>query len=86
MNMRFTKETEEQLAKLMEEYHASDLDELMDILPDLESDLEYEDEDELPQLPQQEVDLADYFLNYKEPAVHEDEDVTYPFVPYPFNN
>ena len=64
MNMRFTKETEEQLAKLMEEYHASDLDELLDIIPDLESDLEFEDEDELPQ--QEEVDLADYFLNYKE--------------------
>ena len=64
MNMRFTKETEVQLAKLMEEYNASDLDELLDIVPDLESDLEYEDEDELPQ---QEVDLAEYF-NYIKPV------------------
>ena len=71
--MKLTKE----LAKLMEEYNASDLGELMDILPDLADDLE--DEDELPQLPQQEV-------SYKEPAVPEDEEVAYSFVPYPFNN
>lgn len=63
MNMRFTKETEEQLAKLMEEYHASDLDELMDILPDLDLE-DYEDEDELPQ---QEVDEDAYF-NYIKPV------------------
>ena len=62
---------QEQLAKLMEEYNASDLGELMDILPD---------EDELPQ---QEVDLAE---SYKELAVLGDEDVVYPFIPYPFNN
>ena len=83
MNMRFAKETKAQLAKLMEEYHASDLDELMDILPDL--DLE-DYEDELPQLPQQEVDLSEYFLNYKEPAVPEDEVVYSSIPPYPFNN
>ena len=53
MNMKFTKEKEEQLVKLMEEYNASDLGELMDILPDL---------------------------------VLEDEEVTYPYIPYPFNN
>lgn len=61
--MKLTKE----LAKLMKDYNASDLDELMDILPDLDLE-DYEEEDELPQLPQQEVDLADYFLSYKEPA------------------
>ena len=69
--MKFSKETEEQLAKLMKEYHASDLDELLDIIPDLESDLEFEDEDELPQ---QEVDLAEYF-NYIKPV----EDVSGPY-------
>ena len=63
----------EQLTKLMEEYHASDLDELIDILPDLADDLE--DEDELPQ--QEEVDLAKYFLTYKEPAVL--GDASYPY-------
>lgn len=52
----------EQLTKLMEEYHASDLGELMDILPDL--DLE-DYEDELPQ--QKEVDL-DKVVLAKEPA------------------
>ena len=57
---------QEQLAKLMEEYNASDLGELIDILPDLDI---LPDEDELPQLPQQEVDLGEYFLSYKEPAV-----------------
>ena len=62
----------EQLAKLMEEYNASNLGELMDILPDLADDLEDEDE-----LPQQEVDLADYFLTYKEPAVL--GDASYPY-------
>ena len=74
--MKFTKETEKQLAKLMKDYNASDLDELIDILPDLDI---LPDEDELPQLPQQEV-------SYKEPAVPEDEEVAYSFVPYPFNN
>ena len=67
---------QEQLAKLMEEYNASDLGELMDILPDLDL---LPDEDELPQLPQQEV-------SYKELTVLKGEDVTYPFIPYPFNN
>ena len=67
----------EQLTKLMEEYNASDLGELMDILPDLDLE-DYEDE-----LPQQEVDLAE---SYKELAVLGDEDVVYPFIPYPFNN
>lgn len=65
MNMKFTKEKEEQLVRLMEEYHASDLDELLDILPDL--DLEDDYEDELPQLPQQEVD-EDAYLNYIKPV------------------
>ena len=64
---------QEQLVKLMEEYNASDLGELMDILPDLDLE-DYEDEDELPQ---QEVDLADYFLTYKEPAVL--GDASYPY-------
>ena len=68
---------QEQLAKLMQEYNASDLGELMDILPDLDI---LPDEDELPQ---QEVDLAE---SYKELAVLGDEDVVYPFIPYPFNN
>ena len=82
--MKFTKETEEQLNKLMKEYNVEYVDELLEVLPDL--DLE-DYEDELPQLPQQEVDLADYFLNYKEPAVHEDEEVAYSSIPpYPFNN
>ena len=53
----------EQLTKLMEEYHASDLGELMDILPDL--DLEDEEVH-----PQQEV-------SYKEPAVL--GDASYPY-------
>ena len=66
---------QEQLAKLMEEYNASDLGELMDILPDLDLE-DYEDEDELPQLPQQEV-------SYKEPAVL--GDASCPFTSYPFN-
>lgn len=70
--MKLTKE----LAKLMEEYNASDLDELMDILPDLDLE-DYKEEDEFPQLPQQEVDLADYFLSYKEPAVL--GDASYPY-------
>ena len=73
MNMKFTKEKEEQLAKLMKEYNASDLDELMDILPDLDI---LPDEDELPQLPQQGV-------TYKEPAVL--GDVSCPYAPFPFN-
>lgn len=79
--MKFTKEKEEQLAKLMQEYNASDLDELMDILPDLDI---LPDEDELPQFPQQEeVDLADYFLSYKELAVL--GDASCPFAGFPFN-
>ena len=61
----------EQLAKLMEEYNASDLGELMDILPDLDLE-DYEDE-----LPQQEVNLSEYFLSYKEPAVL--GDASYPY-------
>lgn len=73
LNMKFTKEKEEQLATLMQEYNASDLDELMDILPDL--DLEEDYEDEHPQ--QEELDLADYFLTYKEPAVL--GNASYPF-------
>ena len=67
--MKLTKE----LATLMEEYNASDLGELMDILPDLDLE-DYEDEDELPQ---QEVDLGEYFLSYKEPAVL--GDASYPY-------
>ena len=63
----------EQLTKLMEEYNASDLGELVDILPDL--DLEDAYEDELPQ--QEEVDLAEYFLTYKAPAVL--GDASYPY-------
>ena len=73
MNMKFTKEKEEQLAKLMKEYNVSDLGELIDIFPDLDI---LPDEDELPQLPQQGV-------TYKELAVPEDEEVAYS---YPFNN
>lgn len=69
--MKLTKE----LAKLMKDYNASDLDELMDILSDLELEDEYVDEKELPQ--QEEVNLADYFLTYKEPAVL--GDVSCPF-------
>ena len=65
--MKLTKEKEEQLAKLMKDYNASDLDELMDILdPDLV--LEFlEDEDELPQ--QEKVDLDAVVLELKKPAV-----------------
>lgn len=74
--MRLTKEKEAQLAKLMKDYNASDLGELMDILPDL--DFEVEDE-----LPQQEVDPAEHFLTYKEPA--DLGDVSCPFTSYPFN-
>lgn len=62
--MKLTKEKEEQLVKLMEQYNASDLGDLMDIFPDLVLELH---EDELPQ--QEEVDLAEHFLSYKEPAV-----------------
>ena len=76
--MKLTKE----LVRLMEEYNASDLGELIDILPDLDFEEDYEDEDELPQ--QEEVDLADYFLTYKEPAVL--GDVSCPFASFPFNN
>lgn len=67
--MKLTKE----LAKLMKDYNASDLDELMDILPDL--DLEDYEEDELPQ---QEVDL-DKVVLAKEPAVLID-DLSCPFI------
>ena len=63
---------QEHLAKLIQEYNASDLDELMDILPDLD----LEDEDELPQLPQPEV-------SYKELAVL--GDASCPFASFPFN-
>ena len=63
--MKLTKEKEEQLAKLMKDYNASDLSELMDILPDLVLELH---EDELPH-PQQEIDLAEYSLSYKEPVL-----------------
>ena len=65
--MKLTKE----LVKLMQAYNASDLDELMDILPDLDLE-DYEDE-----LPQQEVNLSEYFLSYKEPAVL--GDASYPY-------
>ena len=64
----------EQLTKLMEEYHASDLGELMDILPDLV----LEDEEAHPQ--QEEVDLAE---SYKELAVL--GDASCPFASFPFN-
>ena len=60
--MKLTKE----LTKLMKDYNASDLDELIDILPDLVLEDGFEENDELSQ---QEVDLAEYFLTYKEPAV-----------------
>ena len=60
------------LTKLMQEYNASDLDELMDILPDLV----LEEEDELPQ--QEEVDL-DKVVLAKEPAVLKD-DLSCPFI------
>ena len=71
---------QEQLAKLMQEYNASDLGDLIDILPDLDI---LPDEDELPQLPQQEVDLGEYFLSYKEPAVL--GDASCPYASFPFN-
>lgn len=67
LSMKLTKK----LATLMEEYNASDLGELMDILPDLDLE-DYEDE-----LPQQEVNLSEYFLSYKEPAVL--GDASYPY-------
>lgn len=76
--MKFTKEMEEQLAKLMKEYNASDLGELVDILPDLDFEDGYEDE-----LPQQEVDPAEYFLTYKETAVL--GDASCPFASFSFN-
>lgn len=69
--MKFTKEKKAQLAKLMEEYNASDLGELVDILPDLD----LEDEDELPQ--QEEIDLD--VIPEIETAVLWDKDVIYPF-------
>ena len=72
--MKFTKEKEEQLTKLMKEYNASDLSELMDILPDLV--LEDEDEDELPQ--QEGANLYEV-AQLKETAVRRNEDVSCPF-------
>ena len=65
--MKLTKEKEAQLVKLMQDYNASDLSELMDILPDLVLELH---EDELPQ--QEEVDPTKHFLSYKELAVSMD--------------
>ena len=70
--MKLAKEKE--LAKLMKDYNASDLDELMDILPDLDFEDDYEDE--LPQ--QEEVDL-DKVVLVKEPAVLMD-DSSCPFI------
>ena len=64
--MKFTKEKEEQLAKLMQEYNASDLEELMDILPDLDLEDGYENE-----LPVEEVVLSDCSLG--------DRDISCPF-------
>lgn len=60
----------------MQEYNASDLDELMDILPDLDLEDDYENEGELPQ--QEEVDL-DKVVLVKEPAVLKD-DLSCPFI------
>lgn len=78
--MKFTKEMEENLAKLMKDYNASDLGELVDILPDLVLEDGYEDENELPH-PQEGVDLAKDSLTYKE----SDTSCPFSFVPYPFN-
>ena len=64
--------TKEKLTKLMQEYNASDLDELMDILPDLVLGDDYENE-----LPVEEVVLSDCSLNYKESLG--DRDVSCPF-------
>ena len=72
--MKLTKEKE--LAKLMKEYNASDLDELMDIVPDLFLEDEYADEEAHPQ--QEEVDL-DKVVLVKEPAVLMD-DFSCPFI------
>lgn len=68
---------QEQLVKLMQEYNASDLDELMDILPDLDI---LPDEDELPQ--QEEEDL-DKVVLAKEPATP--ENTSCPFASFSFN-
>ena len=57
----------------MKEYNASDIDELVDILPDLDLEDEHADE-----LPQQEVDL-DKVVLVKEPAVLKD-DLSCPFI------
>ena len=65
-----------ELTKLMQEYNASDLDELMDILPDLVLEDGYEEMDELPQ--QEKVDL-DKVVLVKEPAVLKD-DLSCPFI------
>ena len=70
--MKFTKEKEEQLAKLMQDYNASGLEELMDILPDLDFEDGYENE--LPQ--QEEIDL-DKVILAKEPVLM--GDVSCPF-------
>ena len=60
------------LTKLMKEYNVSDIDDLMDICPDLV----LEDEDKLPQ--QEEVNL-DKVVLVKEPAVLKD-DLNCPFI------
>ena len=65
-----------ELTKLMQEYNASDLDELMDILPDLVLEDGYEEMDELPQ--QEKVDL-DKVVLVKEPVVLKD-DLSCPFI------
>lgn len=72
--------TKEKVEQLLKEYNASDLDELMDIIPDLDLEDDYENVEELPQ---QEVDLAEYFLNYKESDVL--GDVSCSFASFPFN-
>ena len=64
------------LTKLIQEYNASDLDELIEILPDLNLEDEYLDANELPQ--QEEVDL-DKVVLAKEPAVLMD-DPSCPFI------
>ena len=74
--MKLTKE--KQLTKLMQEYNASDLDELMDILPDLDFEDDYEDE--LPQ--QEEVDESYADLRVNSGLIG---DVSCPFAGFPFN-
>ena len=70
------------LTKLMQEYNALDLDELMDILPDLNLEDGYVDANELPQ--QEEVDL-DKVVLAKEPAVLGDVSCPFSSFPFPFN-